>query len=193
MDNPVARRNTALLQSVWCEKKPRQSFSSEKSQEAEIQQAWTRETEVYIVTYEPSSHSGSTKLPPPLTPGSHDFLPLNLGLAVTFLVAMAVMREPPPLLIPNAATDGDNRRLLLLTAVPLTKKELLQTTTAEDTLLAIAISGIDNAVPCVFLFVATLYELRVRCNWGGAGVGRGSALRRYLHRYLLGTQDRLRR
>jgi hypothetical protein len=85
---------------------------------------------------------------------------------------MAVMREPPPLLIPNAATDGDNRRLLLLTAVPLTKKELLQTTT-EDAVLAIAISGIDNAVPCVFLFVATLYELRVRCNWGGAGVGRG--------------------
>jgi hypothetical protein len=86
---------------------------------------------------------------------------------------MAVMREPPPLLIPNAATDGDNRRLLLLlTAVPLTKKELLQTTT-EDAVLAIAISRIDNAVPCVFLFVATLYELRVRCNWGGAGVGRG--------------------
>jgi hypothetical protein len=105
---------------------------------------------------------------------------------------MAVMREPPPLLIPNAATDGDNRRLLLLTAVPLTKKELLQTTT-EDTLLAIAISGIDNAVPCVFLFVATLSEVGVRCNWGGAGVGRGSALRQYLHRYLLGTQDRLTR
>lgn len=25
-------------------------------------------------TYEPSSHSGSIKLPPPLTPGIHDFL-----------------------------------------------------------------------------------------------------------------------
>jgi len=191
MDNSVARRNTASLQSLWCEENRDRVFLQKKSPEAEIQQAWTRETEVYVVTYEPSSHSGSTKLPPPLTPGSHDFLPpLNLGLADTFLVAMAVMREPPPLLIPNAATDGDNRRLLLLlllTAVPLTKKELLQTTT-KDALLAIAISGIDNAVPCVFLFVATLYELRVRCNWDGAGVGRGSALRRYLP-----TQDRLTR
>jgi hypothetical protein len=43
-------------------------------------------------THEPSSHSGSVKLPPPLTAGIHDFFPPAAGLAENFLVAMATTR-----------------------------------------------------------------------------------------------------
>jgi len=119
-----------------------------------------REREREPVTYEPSSHSGSTKSPPDLTPGSHDFLPLNLGLAVTFLVAMAVMREQP-LPTPND-TDGDKRRpLLLLTpTVPFTKDDLDTAAVSCDTdaLLATAIAT-DRRFNTVLVFFFLLLLL----------------------------------
>lgn len=97
-------------------------------------------------TYEPSSHSGSTRLPPPLTPGSHDNLRPGLVDLKTLLVAIAVTRGqtlPTP-----KETDGeeDKRRPppQLLAFVPFTKDEL-NTAAARccsdtDALLATAIA-----------------------------------------------------
>jgi hypothetical protein len=92
------------------------------------------------------------------------------------------------LLIPNAATDGDNRRLLLLllTAVPLTKKELLQTTT-KDALLAIAISGIDNAVPLRLPLCCNALRASSALQLGRSGCGEGVCAS------TVPTQDRLTR
>jgi len=98
-----------------------------------------------------------------LTPGSHDFLPLNLGLAVTFLVAMAVMREHP-LPTPND-TDGDKRRplLLLIPTVPFTKDDLDTAAVSCDTdaLLATAITTDrrSNTTVLVFFFLVLVLVL----------------------------------
>lgn len=97
-------------------------------------------------TYEPSSHSGSTRLPPPLTPGSHDNLRPGLVDLKTLLVAIAVTRGqtlPTP-----KETDGeeDKRRPppQLLAFVPFTKDELntaaVRCCSDTDALLATAIA-----------------------------------------------------
>lgn len=97
-------------------------------------------------TYEPSSHSGSTRLPPPLTPGSHDNLRPGLLDLMTLLVAIAVTRGqtlPTP-----KETDGeeDKRRPppQLLAFVPFTKDELntaaVRCCSDTDALLATAIA-----------------------------------------------------
>lgn len=62
--------------------------------------------------YEPSSHSGSTKLPPPLTAGIQDFL-----AAAATTVSLLGATEPPVLALVVAA----NKDWLLLP--PLTKDE----------------------------------------------------------------------
>jgi hypothetical protein len=65
-------------------------------------------------THEPSSHSGSVRLPK-FTPGSQEsFLPGPEGtfLETAFLVAMAITREP--LLTPMNATCGHELKALLL-------------------------------------------------------------------------------
>lgn len=57
-------------------------------------------------TYEPSSHSGLMKLPPPLTPGIQDFLEAAAATTMNLLGAT----EPPTL----AAAPADNKLWLLL-------------------------------------------------------------------------------
>ncbi len=107
---------------------------------------WVESRERERETYEPSSHSGSTRLPPPLTPGSHDNLRPGLLDLMTLLVAIAVTRGqtlPTP-----KETDGeeDKRRPppQLLAFVPFTKDELntaaVRCCSDTDALLATAIA-----------------------------------------------------
>lgn len=62
------------------------------------------------MTYDPSSHSGSMRLPPPLTPGIHDFF---CGAAAT----TASLLGPRPAL-PAAVGPGARRRDLLAVLGP---------------------------------------------------------------------------
>lgn len=95
-------------------------------------------------TYEPSSHSGSTKLPPPLTPGSHDNLRPGLLDLMTLLVAIAVtggQTLPTP-----KETDGEeDKRRPPPQLVPFTKDELntaaVRCCSDTDALLATAMAN----------------------------------------------------
>ena len=81
-------------------------------------------------TYEPSSHSGSTKLPPPLTPGSQDFL----AAAATTTNFRGAATAPPTDL---AGIGAENRAWLFL--LPDNKREPNPFSTAAD-VVAISVS-----------------------------------------------------
>lgn len=76
-------------------------------------------------TYEPSSHSGSTKLPPPLTPGSHDFF----GATAAAMINLRGETELPALAPAPAENKAWLRRLLL---APLKKDEPKPLRTAAE-------------------------------------------------------------
>ena len=61
-------------------------------------------------TYEPSSHSGSTKLPPPLTAGIQDFL----GATAAAITSRLGAETAPPA---GAAPIGADKVMLLLPPV----------------------------------------------------------------------------
>lgn len=79
-------------------------------------------------TYEPSSHSGSTKLPPPLTAGIQDFLGATAAAITSRLGA-----DTAPLMA--APTGADKVWLLLL---PVKKGDPNPFNTAADVAAAIS-------------------------------------------------------
>jgi len=82
-------------------------------------------------THDPSSHSGSTRLPPPLTPGSHDFFG---AAAATTMSLLGLTVTAAPTLPPIAVA----RRVWLLFP-PLKKEDPNPFNTAPDVAAAISL------------------------------------------------------
>lgn len=102
---------------------------------------------IRVVTYEPSSHSGSTRLPPPLTAGIQDFLG---GRAATTsnLLEEEEEEEDPTL----AATGEDNKAWLFL---PPVKKEEPKPLRIAAEVAAISFPFITSLYPSLFLMMKT--------------------------------------